>query len=59
MAVNYTQDQVEYIKSNYDQEPSKETVQRLANELDKSVKSIIGNRGRIRCSSKKGKSLNY
>lgn len=42
LAVNYTQDQVEYIKSNYDQEPSKETVQRLANELDKSVKSIIG-----------------
>ena len=42
MAVNYTQEQVDYIKSHYTHEPTKETVHRLANELDKSVKSIIG-----------------
>ena len=42
MAVNYTQEQVDYIKSHYSTEPTKETVYRLANELDKSVKSIIG-----------------
>ena len=42
MAVNYTQEQVDYIKSHYSTEPTKETVYTLANELDKSVKSIIG-----------------
>lgn len=42
MAVNYTQEQVDYMKNLYDQEPTRETVQKLAEELDKSVKSIIG-----------------
>lgn len=42
MAINYTQDQVEYIINQYRLNPSRETVQNLAIELDKSVKSIIG-----------------
>lgn len=42
MAVNYTQDQVEYIVNQYRLNPSRETVQKLAIELDKSIKSIIG-----------------
>lgn len=42
MAVNYTQDQVEYIVNQYRLNPSRETVQRLAIELDKTIKSIIG-----------------
>ena len=42
MAVNYTQEQVDYMKTLYDQEPTRDTVQKLANELNKSVKSIIG-----------------
>ena len=42
MALNYTQDQVEYITNQYRLNPSRETVQNLAIELDKSVKSIIG-----------------
>lgn len=42
MAVNYTQDQVEYIVNQYRLKPDRETVENLANELDKSVKSIIG-----------------
>ena len=42
MAVNYTQEQVDFMKALYNNEPTRETVQQLANELDKSVKSIIG-----------------
>jgi hypothetical protein len=42
MAVNYTQDQVEYIVNQYRLEPTRETVEDLAEELNKSVKSIIG-----------------
>tara|TARA_B100001094_G_C18092195_1_gene751029 strand:- start:941 stop:1249 length:309 start_codon:yes stop_codon:yes gene_type:complete len=42
MAINYTQDQVEYIVNQYRLNPDRETVENLANELDKSVKSIIG-----------------
>ena len=42
MAVNYTQDQVEYIVNQYRLEPTRETVEELAEELNKSVKSIIG-----------------
>jgi N-methylhydantoinase B/oxoprolinase/acetone carboxylase alpha subunit len=42
MAVNYTQDQVEYIVNQYRLEPTRETVENLAEELNKSVKSIIG-----------------
>ena len=42
MAVNYTQDQVEYIVNQYRLNPSRETVETLAINMDKSVKSIIG-----------------
>ena len=42
MAVNYTQDQVEYIVNQYRLNPTRETVEKLAEELNKSVKSIIG-----------------
>ena len=42
MALNYTQEQVVHMISTYEANPSRETVQILANELDKSVKSIIG-----------------
>ena len=42
MAINYTQDQVEMMTNQYRIDPSRETVERLAKELDKSIKSIIG-----------------
>ena len=42
MAINYTQDQVEYIVNQYRLEPTRETVEKLSLELEKSVKSIIG-----------------
>ena len=42
MASNYTQDQVEFMVNQYRLKPDRETVDMLAEELDKSVKSIIG-----------------
>lgn len=42
MAINYTQEQVDMMKDLYNLEPTRETVQQLAENLDKSVKSIIG-----------------
>jgi len=42
MSVNYTQDQVEFIVNQYRLKPDRETVNMLAEDLDKSVKSIIG-----------------
>lgn len=42
MAINYTQEQVDMMKDLYNIEPTRETVQQLAENLDKSVKSIIG-----------------
>jgi hypothetical protein len=42
MPANYTQDQVEFMVNSYTKEPSRKTVDALAEELDKSVKSIIG-----------------
>ena len=42
MAINYTQDQVEYIVNQYRLSPTRETVEKLAEELEKSIKSIIG-----------------
>ena len=42
MAINYTQEQVERMVNEYTTEPTRETVENLANELGKSVKSIIG-----------------
>ena len=40
--MNYTQDQTEYMVEQYQNKPSRITVDRLAKELDKSPKSIIG-----------------
>ena len=40
--MNYTQDQTEYMVEQYQKKPSRVTVDRLAKELDKSPKSIIG-----------------
>ena len=40
--MNYTQDQTEYMVEQYKNKPSRITVDRLAKELDKSPKSIIG-----------------
>ena len=42
MAINYTQEQVDMMKDLYNIKPTRETVQQLAENLDKSVKSIIG-----------------
>lgn len=42
MAVNYTESQVEYMVEQYENNPTRETVEKLAEELEKSVKSIIG-----------------
>lgn len=42
MAANYTDQQVEHMIEAYQAQPNRETVDKLAEELDKSVKSIIG-----------------
>ena len=42
MSVNYTEEQVKYMVEAYKDNPSSETVDELAEELNKSVKSIIG-----------------
>ena len=42
MAANYTEQQVEHVIEAYQAQPNRETVDKLAEELDKSVKSIIG-----------------
>ena len=42
MAANYTKEQVSYMTNVYVEFPERETVENLAKELDKSVKSIIG-----------------
>ena len=42
MAINYTQEQVERMVNEYTTEPTRETVENLADELEKSIKSIIG-----------------
>lgn len=42
MSVNYTEEQVEYMVKAYQDNPTRETVDDLAEELNKSVKSIIG-----------------
>ena len=42
MATNYTDKQVEHMVTSYVKQPSRETVDALAVELEKSVKSIIG-----------------
>ena len=40
--MNYTEDQTNYIVSRYKDMPRMETVEKLADELGKSTKSIIG-----------------
>ena len=40
--MNYTSEQTEYMVEEYTRKPSRITVDRLAKELDKSPKSIIG-----------------
>ena len=42
MAVNYTPEMVDTMKSRYSANPTRETVEELANELNKSIKSVIG-----------------
>ena len=42
MSVNYTEEQVDYMVKAYSDQPTRETVNALAEELNKSVKSIIG-----------------
>ena len=42
MAVNYTQEMVDTMKSRYSANPTTETVEELAQELNKSIKSVIG-----------------
>ena len=42
MAVNYTPEMVDAMKERYSANPTRETVEELANELNKSIKSVIG-----------------
>jgi N-methylhydantoinase B/oxoprolinase/acetone carboxylase alpha subunit len=42
VAINYTKEQVEMMVRAYQEEPTRETVEELAEEFNKSVKSIIG-----------------
>lgn len=42
MALNYTEEQVKHMKAEYTAKPERETVEMLAQDLNKSVKSIIG-----------------
>lgn len=42
MSINYTQEQVEHMIEAYTNTPTRETVENLAEDLDKSIKSIIG-----------------
>ena len=39
MSVNYTEEQVEVMKAWYKAEPTRETVEKLSMELNKSIKS--------------------
>jgi len=42
MSINYTEKQVEHMVETYTNNPCRETVENLAEDLDKSIKSIIG-----------------
>ena len=42
MSVNYTQEQVDHMVEAYKENPDRATVDMLAEDLNKSVKSIIG-----------------
>ena len=41
MSVNYTEEQVELMVEQYTAEPNRQTVEKLAEELNKSVKSCL------------------
>ena len=40
--MNYTKDQTEYMIEKYQSNPSRDTVEEIANEFSKSIKSVIG-----------------
>ena len=42
MAANYTEEQVAFMVKSYKDQPTRETVENLADSLEKSIKSIIG-----------------
>ena len=42
MSVNYTEEQVNQMVTLYSENPTRETVEKLSEEFDKSIKSIIG-----------------
>jgi N-methylhydantoinase B/oxoprolinase/acetone carboxylase alpha subunit len=42
MSVNYTEEQVKEMVAQYSENPTRETVEELAEEFNKSIKSIIG-----------------
>jgi len=42
MSANYTQEQVSHMVEAYKEKPDRATVEMLAEDLDKSIKSIIG-----------------
>lgn len=42
MSINYTEKQVEHMIAEYTRNPSRTTVEKLSEDLDKSIKSIIG-----------------
>ena len=42
MAANYTDEEVKHMVSEYTAQPNRETVDKLAEELNRSIKSIIG-----------------
>jgi len=42
MSANYTQEQVDHMVEAYKEKPERATVEMLAEDLDKSIKSIIG-----------------
>tara|TARA_Y100001951_G_C11207165_1_gene220738 strand:+ start:16 stop:339 length:324 start_codon:yes stop_codon:yes gene_type:complete len=42
VALNYTETEVEHMRSKYQENPTRMVVEELAEELDKSIKSIIG-----------------
>ncbi len=42
MSVNYTSEQVAMMTKAYTENPCRETVEKLSEDLDKSIKSIIG-----------------
>ena len=40
--MNYSEQVTEYMVNQYSKEPTRDTVEKLAEELDKSIKSVIG-----------------